>query len=105
MKKSESYSIKVSNTLQLFQSEYNFFKIKQMAFISKKHYWKTILLNKTIINKVIEETWKKVKSKSKEETLILITGLLQKGGSNKNAMRRQEFYGGWKITLRINSYN
>lgn len=73
-------------TLILLYSKYDFSKLQQIAFISKKHYWKTVLLNKVIVNKIIEETRRKVKMKSKEETLLLIVGILQKGGSNKNAL-------------------
>lgn len=75
----------------LLASKYNLFKIRQIAILSKKHYWKNISLNKIIVHKIIEETRKKINAKSREEALIIIAGLMQKGGSNKNAVKRIHF--------------
>ena len=72
-------------------SEYSLLKIKQLVDLSKKHSRRNIQLNKKIIFKIIEETWKKTRANSKEEAFILIVGLLQTGGSNKNAINRTNF--------------
>lgn len=52
---------------------------------------KNISIDENTIDKIIEKTKKNLKLSSKEETLILITGLLQEGGSNKNALNSVKF--------------
>lgn len=75
----------------LIKCKYDLNKIQQMAVDIKKNYERNILINENIIDKIIEKTKKNLKLSSKEETLILITGLLQKGGSNKNALNSVKF--------------
>lgn len=71
--------------------KYDFNKIQQIATNLKKSYQKTNMLDEVIADKVIKKIQKKLKIESKEETLILITGVLQKGGSNKIATNNITF--------------
>lgn len=71
--------------------KYDFNKINAIITESKKKYQKIVLLNETLIDKIIEETWKKIKASSKEEAFIIIAGLLQKGGANKNGINHINF--------------
>ena len=73
------------------KSKFDLYKIQQMATNIKKNYQKTVLIDSNTIDKVIEEIKQKFKLSSKEEAMILITGLLQKGGSNKNALNSVKF--------------
>ena len=75
----------------IIYSKYDLNKIQQMATNIKKNYYKTTFIDENVITKIVEETKEKFKLSSKEEALILITGLLQKGGSNKNAANSVKF--------------
>ena len=72
-------------------SKYDFLKIQRVVDLSKKYYQKNVWLNKKLVFKIIEETWKKTKTDSVEEAFILIAGLLQIGGSNKGAVNKISF--------------
>lgn len=83
------------------KSKYDLTKIQQIATNIKKNYQKTTFIDENIVNKIIEETKEKFKLSSKEEALILITGLMQKGGSNKNAMDSVTFiYGNYALSAK-----
>lgn len=83
------------------KSKYDLTKIQQMVIHIKKDYKKTISIDENVIKKIIEETKEKFKLDSKEEALILITGLMQKGGSNKNAINSVKFtYGSYKLSAK-----
>ena len=83
------------------KSKYDLTKIQQIVINIKKDYQKTTFIDENTINKIIEETKEKFKLNSKEEALILITGLMQKGGSNKNATNSVKFmYGNFTLSAK-----
>jgi NCAIR mutase (PurE)-related protein len=73
------------------QSKYDFNKIQQIAINIKKNYKTSNKIDEKITDKIIEEVKDRLKVESKEEALVLITGVLQKGGSNKNAINSIKF--------------
>jgi len=76
---------------KILQSKYDLHKIQQIANDIKKNCKALNKIDETIIDKIIEEIRDKLKIESKEEALVLITGVLQKGGSNKNALNSVKF--------------
>lgn len=72
-------------------SKYDLKKIQQMSLSIKKKSYKAIIISEATIEKIIEQVKEKYKLCSKEEALILITGVLQQGGSNKNAVNSVNF--------------
>ena len=73
------------------QSKYDLNKIQQIATNIKKNHKTSAKITEKIADKIIEEIKNKLKTESKEEALVLITGILQKGGSNKNAINIVKF--------------
>lgn len=77
-------------TLLLF-AKYDLNKIQQIVTNSKENCQKTNKIDENTADKIVEEIRTKFKLESKEEALILITGLFQKGGSNKSAGNSVKF--------------
>lgn len=73
------------------QSKYDLNKIQQIAINIKKNYKASNKIDEKITDKIIEEIKDRLKIESKEEALVLVTGVLQKGGSNKNALNSVKF--------------
>lgn len=73
------------------QSKYDLNKIQQIANNIKKNYKTSYKIDEKITDKIIEEVKDRLKIESKEEALVLVTGVLQKGGSNKNALNSVKF--------------
>lgn len=76
---------------KILQSKYDLNKIQQIAINIKKNYKTSNKIDEKITDKIIEETKDRLRIESKEEALVLITGVLQKGGSNKNALNSVTF--------------
>lgn len=76
---------------KILQSKYDLNKIQQIAINIKKNYKTSNKIDEKVTDKIIEETKDRLRIESKEEALVLITGVLQKGGSNKNALNSVTF--------------
>jgi hypothetical protein len=76
---------------KIVQSKYDLNKIQQIAINIKKNYKTSNQIDEKITDKIIEEIKDRLKVESKEEALVLVTGVLQKGGSNKNALNSVKF--------------
>jgi hypothetical protein len=76
---------------KILQSKYDYNKIKQIAINIKENYKTSNKIDEKIIDKIIEDVKDKLKIESKEEALLLVAGVLQKGGSNKNALNSVKF--------------
>lgn len=72
-------------------SKYDLGKIQQIISNIKKDHLKNTFIDENTTDKIVEETREIFKLNSKEEAFILITGLLQRGGSNKNAINSVKF--------------